>query len=98
MPKTQELEQVSSIGGLPQVIDATIESEPDTKLLEQIHILFYIHGNSRHIQNINFVYRRSFKEAIARGRQFCERMGWKFIKVEPFLTNLEDREKRNSGE
>lgn len=87
-----------SIGGLPEVIDAEVHTEPDLTLLERLHVLFYIHGNSRHIQNVNFIFHGSFKEAIARGRQFCERMGWKFIKVEPFLTNLEDREKRNSGE
>lgn len=93
MSKIQELEH---IGGLP--LDVDTEPIKNVGTLETLHVLFYIHGNSRHIQNVNFSFNGTFKEAIARGRQFCERMGWKFIKVEPFLTNLEEREKRNMGE
>lgn len=66
--------------------------------LETLHILYYRHGNNPHTQSINFTFDDDFKQAIARGRTFCERMGWKFIKVEPFLTNLEDREKRSMGD
>lgn len=62
--------------------------------LDTLHTLYYLHSNNPRSQSINFQYNGSFKEAINRGRTFCEKMGWRFLKVEPFLTDLDDREKR----
>ena len=64
--------------------------------LDQLMVLYYRHGNNPRTQDMFFIWPGEFKKAIDRGRQFCERMSWKFISVRPFLSNLEDIEKRNT--
>jgi len=84
----------STIGGLP--VPTSILST--AARLENLHVLYYRQGSDPRSQHLNFSFQGTFKEAIARGRNFCEKMGWRFVKVEQFLTNLEEREKRNSGQ
>ena len=64
--------------------------------LENIFVLYHLHGNNPRSQAIYFQHPGPFKVAIDRGRKFCEKMGWRFLKVESFLTNLDDREKRQA--
>ncbi len=62
--------------------------------LDTLYVLFYRHGSNPHTQSIHFSFPGEFKKAIDRGRKFCDVTGYRFIKVEQFLTNLDEREKR----
>lgn len=56
---------------------------------------------SRHVlQNKVFRFDGDLKNAIVRGRQHCEKMGYVFIQVRPFIVDLEHQEEKrfSSGE
>jgi len=40
----------------------------------------------------------SLKAAIERGQQHCIKMAYKFIKVRPFIVDLDERERRRNEE
>ena len=97
----EELDQEAQLVTFPPVTinkpQTTVAIYPAAATLESLHVLFYRHGNDPRTQSINFSFPGTFKGAIDRGRRFCETMGWKFIKVEAFLTNLEEKESRLAG-
>lgn len=76
------------IGGLPSPLSPS-------NSIEDIHILYYRHGNDPRTQVMHFKYPGDFKSAIARGRNFCERVGYRFIQVRKFLVNLDELERRS---
>lgn len=61
------------------------------------YTLHYRHGNNPNCLK-NFTYKGSFREAMQRAKQHCEKMGYRFILLRPAISNLEDDERiRENG-
>ena len=56
-------------------------------------VLYFLHGGNHHVRQKNFNFSGKKEEAIARGKAHCEIMGYRFIRVEPFFSNLESDER-----
>lgn len=66
--------------------------------LRNLYVLYYIQGGNPHHQTENFFYDGGFKGAIARAHSYCDKTTKRFIKVTPFLTDLDHREKQITGD
>ena len=55
--------------------------------------LYYHFGNTIP-QTLNFPFEGSMAEAANRAREHCTVMGYRFIKIRPFIVDLQDREER----
>ena len=66
---------------------------PDFAAIEDTWILYYRQGVNVNCQ-LHFEHIGTLPEAESRGRQHCQIMGYNFLYIRPFLTNLETAEKR----
>ena len=73
-----------------KAIPTSETSSPET------FILFYIKGPSHQVMSKHFVFAGLIRDAIERGRRHCEQMSYRFIRVQPFFSNLEEDERRNA--
>ena len=78
-----------------------IKAIPSSQASQEIYhpetfILFYIKGPSHQVMSKHFVFAGSVRDAIERGKRHCEQMSYRFIRVQPFFSNLEDDERRNA--
>ena len=64
---------------------------------ERTYILYY-HFRAAKPLDLVFTYHGTLPEAIERGKQHCERMQYRFIKVRPFIVDLDEREVRRNQE
>ena len=76
----------------------TTVSPVTTKTIEifdktRVYTLYY-HYRASAPKTLVFEFKGSFNEAIERGRAFCARVNYRFIKVKPFIIDLDEREKR----
>ncbi len=83
MPSTQP-KQIESSLSAPLPADA------------ETYCLYYIQGSNHQVKQKNFVGTGGLGVAITRGKRHCETMSYRFIRVQPFFSNLEADEKRNS--
>ena len=60
---------------------------------ERYYILYYHFPHSK-IESKVFGHSGNLTSAIIRGRDHCEVMNYRFIKVRPFIVNLDDQERR----
>lgn len=72
-----------------------------TDSLDNVYVLYYIHGNDRTVKELYFRFNylsddlRDIKRAaIDRGRSFCDKRAWRFVRVEKFLSDLDEIEKK----
>jgi len=70
--------------GLPQV-------DPNVSTM---YVLYYREGQNPHPQMKYFELKGEFRQVISRVKRHCELMNMRFINVRPFLSNLEDDERR----
>ena len=61
----------------------------------ETYTLYYIQGGNHNVKQKNFVFTGDKSSAISRGRQHCEILNLRFIRVEPFFSSLEADEKRH---
>ncbi len=61
-----------------------------------LYVLFYIHGGNPHPRTKNFFCDGDMKKAIQMGQNHCTNMSMRFIRVEPFFSDLTAEEKRHS--
>lgn len=61
----------------------------------ETYVLYFIQGNTHQMKQKNFVHTGNRRSAIARGKRHCEQMSYRFIRVEPFFSNLEEDERRH---
>jgi hypothetical protein len=64
--------------------------------ISQTFVLYYLHGGNAHVKQKNFNHNGTKESAITRGKSHCEVMGYRFIRVEPFFSNLDSDEKRHT--
>jgi len=65
---------------------------------KKLWTLYYHFGNTIP-QTLNFPFDGSMSEAAQRAREHCVIMGYRFIKIRPFIVDFDDRERRKkSGE
>ena len=72
----------------------------DTKTVEQpaiTYILYYRQGMSPHPQMKGFLLKGDLQQGIARAKRHCETMGYRFVQLRPFISNLETEEKTHTG-
>lgn len=70
----------------------------DSFYKSRTYILFY-HFRAAAPLSLVYEHQGTFKESIERAKVHCIRMNYRFIKVRPFVVDLDEREARiNSGE
>lgn len=70
---------------------ANVPVDPAT-LRERVFILFYHYRASAPQQRV-FNHKGDLPTAIERGSEHCKKMGYRFIKVRPFIVDLDSIEK-----
>lgn len=75
--------------------DALPEDEVD---FDNIFILYYRQGTNVFPLTKFFHFKGSLKQAMDRGRQHCDAITGRFLRVEPFLHNLTEDEINRSKE
>lgn len=68
--------------------------ESNEPKLNEMFTLYYLKGNNHQTAHMNFPFKGNFREAIQRGRNYCAQMNLRFISVRPFITDLDEEEKR----
>lgn len=68
-----------------------------TKVLDCLWRLFFKRGMNPRGELV-FAFNGPKESAIKRGREFCIRMNYKFIHVEPFFVDLDETERNYKGE
>lgn len=62
---------------------------------ERHYILYFMHKSGRAIPETKiFPFKGSLDQAVVRGRDHCEIMNYKFLRVRPFIVDLEDQEEK----
>lgn len=61
---------------------------------ENVYVLYLIPRNTTQTQVIFFKHEGELDTAILRAKKYCELTPNKFIRVTPFITNLEEQEKK----
>lgn len=70
----------------------------ERKLIQDRLYTLYYHFKTSHPLSLVFQFKGTLPAAIERGQLHCRRCNYKFIKVRPFLVDLDEREKRlNEG-
>jgi hypothetical protein len=59
----------------------------------QVFILHHTGGKNPHAM-AKFFKASDLQSAITRGKRYCENLRLRFIRVDPFLTDLDEEEKR----
>lgn len=54
---------------------------------DNIYVLYYLKG-SHHPQEKRFHMLGEFRDVIAKVKDYCEKMSYRFLRVEPFLNDL----------
>jgi hypothetical protein len=68
------------------------KQEANPKQLDtRSYIGWYLQGNQNPLHKV-FEFKGNLPDAIDRFKKHCERMGIKFIRVRPFLVNLDKQE------
>lgn len=62
---------------------------------ELTYVLYYRSGNNPSPMQKFFLFKGDLQKAIRRGQHHCEVLGTRFISVRPFITSLENEEKRS---
>ena len=62
-----------------------------------LYVLYFRQGRNPHPMVKYFFFKGNIKEAMTRTQNHCETMGVKFLRVEPFLSNLDAEEKAYQG-
>lgn len=80
--------------GIPSSLDDAIENG----LKKEMYVLYYIGGGSPHTQCKFFESElQNFQSIIQRCKDHCLAMGIRFVRVQPFLSDLVgDENKRNA--
>ena len=73
---------------IPSKMATPIPASPQT------FCLHYIHGGHQ-VKTKYFSFNGTKEQAIARGKRHCELLSYRFIRVDPFFSNLDADEKRN---
>jgi hypothetical protein len=65
---------------------------------KSLFVLLYRQKNNPYPMIKNFFHPGDFRSAIQRGKRHCDDTGLVFIMVKPFVSDLDDEEKRHRGE
>ena len=67
-------------------------------MFDDLYILQYIQrAAAGHIQTKYFKARGDFKDIVARAKFYCENVGVRFVYCRPFLSNLDEEEKKHKA-
>lgn len=83
---------------LAGVKSSVTPSEVLQKLLNKVYTLYYRKGNNPHSMTKNFYSNgKDLMETVAIAKQHCEAIGGRFVRLEPFISDLRKDELRFSG-
>lgn len=76
---------------VPDAVDSNLND------IDTIYQLFYIqHSKSTSTQCVQFKTKlKHFNDIVARTRKFCDILRWRFIRVQPFIIDLDREEQRH---
>ena len=63
--------------------------------LESLFVLWYREGRDPRGKPLHFRFSGTIHQAIAKTKSYCEQMGYRWIRVDPFLTDLDASLKRH---
>lgn len=75
-------DQLSKVPGLP--------AAPNGR---QTFTLIYLHGRNHNALFKHFHFSGTLKEAVERGKKHCEVMGYRFLRIDPFISDLDGDER-----
>lgn len=90
MANSSSITGTSSITPIPAAADTVFKNK------ERIYILHFRQGNQVQIKHFNFT--GNLKDAAERAKIHCERMGYRFIFVRPFVVDLDHQESMKNSE
>jgi hypothetical protein len=66
---------------------------------EVLYTLFYRQGNNPHPLQLNFILKTTeMRVVMERTKKHCDLMNYRFVRVQPFMTDLDRAEKVQSGD
>lgn len=80
----------------PTKSDAQALIAPQEK--KNLYTLFYRSGSNPHPQVKNFFCEGTIREVIDRAKKHCEIIACRFVRVQPFISNLNADERLHRGE
>lgn len=80
---------------LPQQTDSTTISPENKKFLWVLH---YRKGNNPHPMTKQFFCEGELRSVVERAKKHCETVGERFVRVEPFITDLAQLERQHLGQ
>jgi hypothetical protein len=88
--------QVSNTNEVPGLPVSEVRLNPFDISIDREYALHYRHGNNPNCQK-NFQFKGTFREAMARARTHCDKMGYRFILLRPAISDLESDEKNREN-
>lgn len=74
----------------------TIPSKP-AETPKALYTLYYRKGNNPHAMTKNFYFAGSLREVVERAKKHCETIGGRFVRIEPFVSDLAQDERSHLG-
>lgn len=78
------------------ITDALLE-QPVTETKKIMYVLHYRKGDNPHPMTKYFFINGDISVAMARARAHCDNMNFRFLRIDPFLSDLEADERRHHG-
>ena len=76
---------------------SVLASNGATEVKKSLWVLHYRKGNNPHPMTKNFWHEGSLREVVERAKKHCETVGERFVRLEPFVTDLALTERQHLG-
>jgi hypothetical protein len=67
------------------------------EITKKLYTLYYRRGTNPHSMMKNFEMSGTLREVVERTKKHCENLGCRFVRVEPFLSDLSNDERLHMG-
>lgn len=64
---------------------------------KNLYTLYFRRGSNPHPQVKNFFMNGTMQEVVARAKKHCEVLGCRFVRIEPFISDLAIDERQHTG-
>jgi len=73
------------------------QSSEGIEIKKNLYVLYYRAGNNPHAMQKHFFQTGDMRQVVDRAKKHCEIMGYRFVRVEPFLFDLSADENKHTG-
>ena len=77
----------------------SMEDVKTGKLTEKknLYTLFFRAGNNPHAMSKHFFLSGELRDVVIRAKKHCDTLGYRFVRIEPFISDLAADERRHTG-